>query len=362
MSDANARAIIEHCLSAAGIRINGDSAWDIQVHDQRFFPRTLKHGILGFGESYMDGWWDCGDLSETTTRILRARADRQFRFKWSFLLAYCKATLSNLQRKSEAPENIRRHYDIGNDLYTHMLGHRMIYSCDNWEHARDLDAAEESKLDFVCTSVGLKPGMRVLDIGCGWGGFAAYAAQKYDVEVLGITLSPKQAELGRKVCADLPVEIRVQDYRDLSEKFDRIVSLGMFEHVGYRNYRTYMKTVDRCLKENGKFYLSTIGSSTSSHCTNPWTDKYIFPNSMLPSMTQIGAAIEGLFAMEELRNWPDFYDKTLMAWWRNFQSSWASIAAKYGERFYRMWKFYLLSSAGCFRARYLQVWQIVLSR
>lgn len=362
MHGATARAVIEEYLSTAGVRINGHCPWDIQVRDERFFQRTLKGGFLGFGESYMDGWWDCQDLSEMIARVLRARVDQQFRFKWNTVLGYIKSTLFNVQRKSRAPENVRRHYDIGNDLYLSMLGRRLVYSCGNWQGARNLDAAEERKLDFVCASIDLEPGMKVLDVGCGWGGFAAYAAQKYNVEVLGITLSKEQAELARQVCSDLPVEIRLQDYRDLDGRFARVVSLGMFEHVGYKNYRRYMEIIHRCLKEKGKFFLSTVGSCNSSHCTNPWTNKYIFPNALLPSLTQIGGAIEGLFAIEELHNWPDSYDKTLMAWWNNFQRSWTSLEGKYGQRFYRMWQFYLLSSAGCFRARVLQVWQILLVR
>lgn len=355
------RAPVQESLSLAGIRMNGDCQWDIQVHDERFFARTLKDGALGFGESYMDGWWDCQDLSQLIERILKARADRKFRFNWNFLLAYLKATLFNGQRKSRAPENIRRHYDLGNDLYQQMLGRRMVYSCGNWERAGDLDAAEENKLEFICKSLGLQPGMKVLDIGCGWGSFAGYAAGKYGAEVLGITLSKEQAELARQLCADLPVEIRLQDYRDLRGQFDRIVSLGMFEHVGYKNYRRYMEIAHRCLKKGGAFYLETIGSNETKRAINAWAHKYIFPNALLPSMQQIGAAIDGLFVMEELRNWAEFYDKSLMAWWRNFQNNWKSLEAKYGERFYRMWKYYLLSSAGAFRARRLQAWQIVLA-
>lgn len=361
MLNGTIRAAVQQSFARAGIRFGGDSPWDIQVHDERFFAKTLKYGHLGFGESYMDAWWDCPDISAMVGRIFKTGLDRQLRFQWTFLLGYLKATLRNVQQKSRSVENVRRHYDIGNDLYKLMLGRRMVYSCNNWQDARDLNAAEDDKLAFVSQRLDLKPGMKVLDIGCGWGSFAAYAAEKYGVEVLGITLSKEQAELGRQLCADLPVEIQLRDYRDLNGKFDRIVSLGMFEHVGYKNYRKYMEIARRCLRDGGRFYLSTIGTNESTHCTNSWINTYIFPNSMLPSIKQIGAAIDGLFNMDELRDWAASYDKTLMAWWSNFRNGWSSLEARYGERFRRMWEFYLLSSAGAFRSGKLQVWQIVLT-
>jgi cyclopropane-fatty-acyl-phospholipid synthase len=361
MLNGTFRSAVENSFASADVRIGGNRPWDIQVRDERFFGRTLKDGPLGFGESYMDAWWDCQDLAGAISRILGARIDHRIRFQWTFLLEYLKTTLINVQRKSRATESVRRHYDLGNDLYQSMLGPRLVYSCANWQNAQDLDAAEEDKLELVCNRLGVKPGMRILDIGCGWGSFAGYAAEKHGAEVLGITLSKEQAELGRRLYAGLPVEIDLRDYRDLEGKFDGVVSLGMFEHVGYKNYRTYMQIVRRCLRDGGRFYLSTIGSNESTHCTNAWTDKYIFPNSMLPSIKQIGAAIEGLFNMEELHNWAEFYDKTLLAWWRNFQNNWSALESKYQERFYRMWKFYLLSSAGAFRSGKLQVWQIVLA-
>lgn len=351
---------VEWLLSMADVEIGGERPWDIRVHDDRFYGRVLAQGSLGLGESYMDGWWDCESLDEFFYRILHVDLERKAKQRLR-LLDLLKAKLVNLQRPSRAFEIGKRHYDIGNDLYRCMLDKRMIYSCAYWKDASTLDEAQEAKLDLVCRKLDLQPGMRVLDIGCGWGGTAVFAAQHYRVEVLGITVSEEQVRAAHELCGNLPVTIRLQDYRDLEGTFDRIVSIGMFEHVGYKNYRTYMKVMREHLKEDGLFLLQTIGRNRSGTTTDRWISRYIFPNSMLPSARQIGAAVEGLFVLEDWQSLGADYDKTLMGWFRNFQGNWGSLDSHYGERFYRMWKYYLLSCAGSFRARQNQLWQIVLS-
>jgi len=238
----------------------------------------------------------------------------------------------------------------------------MNYSCGYWERATTLNDAQEAKLDMICQKLLLKPGMTVLDIGCGWGGFAKWAADKYDVSVLGITVSQEQVKFAREYCKTSNVNIEFHDYRDISEKFDRIVSIGMLEHVGYRNYRTFMKVARRCLKANGLLLLHTIAGNTSVHSTDPWISKYIFPNSMLPSAKQISAASEGILVLEDWHSFGQYYDQTLMAWHQNFTKNWAKIKKMYDDRFYRMWTYYLLSCAASFRSRRNQLWQIVFSR
>jgi len=224
-----------------------------------------------------------------------------------------------------------------------------------------LDDAQEAKLELICRKLGLQTGMKLLDIGCGWGSLATYAAERYGVEVVGITVSSEQVDMARKLCAGMPVEIRLQDYRDVNEQFDRIVSVGMFEHVGYKNYRTYMQVVRRCLNDEGLMLLHTIGGNRPTRSVDPWIDKYIFPNGMLPSIGQLGRAIEGLFVMEDWHNFSADYDRTLMEWSRNLEANWGRLKNDYDERFHRMWKYYLLLCAGAFRARGNQLWQIVLS-
>jgi cyclopropane-fatty-acyl-phospholipid synthase len=352
---------VEDILVTADIRIRGDRPWDLIVFDDRFYKRVISHGALGLGESYMDGWWDCANLSELFTRLLTAHLDRWPSIDLPLILVSLQARLANRQSRARASKNVR-HYDLGNDLYRSMLGRWMLYSSANWQRAVTLDEAAEAKFDSVCRRLNLCPGQRILDIGCGWGGFAKYAAQKYGVHVVGITVSSEQEHVAREVCGDLPVEIRHQDYRELElqDKFDHVVSLGMFEHVGHKNYRRYMEIVHHCLKPNGLFLLNTIGTTESGYFMNTWTDRYIFPGSTLPSIAQIGAAIDGLFAMEELQDCAEFYDKTLMSWFENFRANWNKIKSHYSDQFYRMWKYYLLSSAGAFRSRTIQDWQIVL--
>jgi cyclopropane-fatty-acyl-phospholipid synthase len=351
---------IEQLLKLADIAINGSHPWDIQVHDERLYARVMAQGALGLGESYMDGWWDCERLDEFFRRVLVADLDRKVK-TWRDALRVLRAKLLNLQRPTRAFRIGRHHYDIGNDLFRHMLDQRMIYSCGYWREATTLDEAQEAKLELVCRKLALQPGMRLLDIGCGWGGTVKFAAERYGVTVLGITVSEQQAEHARELCDGLDVEIRLQDYRDVDGEFDRVLSLGMFEHVGYKNYDGFMRIVRSHLAADGLFLLHTIGGSRSVTKSNPWTERYIFPDSMLPSAKQISAAIEGNFVIEDWHGFGADYDKTLMQWYQNFEQHWPLLRQRYDERFYRMWKYYLLSSAGGFRARKTQVWQLVLS-
>lgn len=360
MSETYFRKKIEELLSLADVKIGGTRPWDIHVHNNGLYARVLSEGSLGLGESFMEGWWDCPRVDGFFFRLLRAHLDTRVRgITWIF--DTLRAKVFNLQKASRAFQIGRRHYDINPRLYECMLDKRMLYSCGYWRNASGLDEAQEAKLDLCCRKLDLKPGMRLLDIGCGWGGTARFAAERYGVEVVGITVSRAQAERGKKMCRGLPVDIRLQDYRDLDETFDRVLSIGMFEHVGCKNYATFMKTVRNCLKPDGLFLLHTIGSNHSSVCTDPWIERYIFPNSMLPSARQICAAADGLFVLEDWHSFGNDYDRTLLQWHRNFDGHWHLLKDFFPESFYRMWIYYLLSCAGSFRARNIQLWQIVLS-
>jgi cyclopropane-fatty-acyl-phospholipid synthase len=349
-------------LAMAGITVNGPNPWDLQVHNNRFYKRLLSQGSMGLGESYMEGWWDCERIDEFVFHVIRADLYKQARFGWRTLLEVLFARAVNPQGKGKAAINAQRHYDIGNKLYQRMLDKRLVYSCGYWENANTLDEAQEAKLDLVCRKLRLQPGQRVLDIGCGWGSFARYAAERYGVDVVGITVSKEQAALARELCQGLPIEIRLQDYRDVREQFDHVVSIGMAEHVGRRNHRTYMQIAARCLKDDGLFLLHTIGVNFSKRGPDPFIDKYIFPNCLVPSLQQLSTAMEHIFVVEDLHNFGTHYDPTLMAWFRNFDQHWDELQGEYGERFYRLWKYYLLSSAGSFRSRNNQLWQFVLSK
>jgi cyclopropane-fatty-acyl-phospholipid synthase len=371
----NMKQIIQDLFNDAGITINGNKPWDITIRNDQFYKRLLTNTDLAIGESYMDRWWDASNLDQFFYRVFTANLQRKALMHPRFWRSALRQTFFealrhffNFQTKEKAKTVAERHYDIGNDLYTQMLDKRMVYTCAYWENAANLDEAQVQKLKLTCEKLGLKPGMKVLDIGCGWGSFVKYAAEHYGVTAVGVTISKAQVDLARENCAGLPIEIRLQDYRDLRNstvKYDRIVSLGMFEHVGHKNYATYMKIMAHCLKDDGLFLLHTIGSNRFSTVTSRWINTYIFPHGQLPSIAAIGTSLEDVFVMEDWHNIGVHYDKTLMAWHQNFNENWSQIKKSnpsLDDRFRRMWNYYLLSSAANFRARQIQLWQIVLSK
>lgn len=355
------RQAVQKLLARAGIRINGDRPWDVQVHNPDLYQRVLAGGSLAFGEAYMDGWWDCAALDECVHRLMAARLHEEVR-SWHVAWNFVKAKLLNLQGRARAHQIGEHHYDRGNDLFEAMLDARMIYSCSYWRRASTLEEAQTAKLDLICRKIGLGAGDQVLDVGCGWGGFLKYAAEEYGAQGVGLTVSEEQARLGRERCEGLPIEIRLQDYRDLQgEPFDHVVSVGMFEHVGPKNYQTFFDVVRRCLKPDGLFLLETIGNENTSATTDPWINKYIFPNGTIPSASQLTEALDDHFVIEDWHNFGTDYDRTLLAWHQRFADHWDALKDRYDERLYRMWTFYLLSCAGSFRARHNQNWQLVLS-
>lgn len=349
-------------LSQADIKINGARPWDIQVHHADFFKRVFQQGSLGLGESYMEGWWDCERLDILFCKILKAKLDKQVPGNLRDILRVVSARLFNLQSRSRSWIVGKEHYDIGNDLFALMLDPHMQYSCGYWRDVQTLDEAQNAKLKMICEKLQLKPGMRLLDIGCGWGGLAAYAARNYGVSVDGVTISREQQKLAQQRCEGLDVNILLQDYRDLNTGYDRIVSVGMFEHVGPKNYATYFSVVDRCLKPDGLFLLHTIGSNQTGLSVDPWINKYIFPNGCLPSIRQIASVSESRLIMEDWHNFGSDYDKTLMAWHQRFNQAWPGLSSNYTPRFRRMFNYYLCACAGAFRARDIELWQVLFSR
>ncbi|MDB9567270.1 cyclopropane fatty acyl phospholipid synthase [Providencia rettgeri] len=357
--------IAAELLSEAGIKINGSRPFDIQVHNHQFFKRVLQQGSLGLGESYMDGWWDCERLDIFFQHVLRHKLDKKIPHNFSDTLKIAVARVRNLQTLKRARIVGEEHYDLGNDLFSLMLDPYMQYSCGYWKGLEtvpeNLPLAQEQKLNLICEKLQLKPGMRLLDIGCGWGGLAAYAAKNYGVSVTGVTISAEQQKYAQARCAGLDVDIKLDDYRNLNDQFDRIVSVGMFEHVGPKNYATYFDVIQRNLKTNGLFLLHTIGSNQNKVNVDPWTNKYIFPNGCLPSVQNIGETSEGKLVMEDWHNFGADYDHTLMAWYSRFQAAWSELEDNYTPRFKRMFSYYLNACAGAFRARDIQLWQILWS-
>jgi len=351
-------------LQQADIRIDGPRPWDLQLNHPRLFGRVLRHWSLGLGEAYMDGDWDCEQLDEFFTRLLRLRADQppgglaRLKLAWALL----EAAWRNPQTPDKAFVVGERHYDLGNDLFEHMLDTRMVYSCAFWAQARTLEQAQEDKLEMICRKLQLTPGMALLDIGCGWGGLARHAALHHGAQVTGITVSREQARHVERLCAGLPVSVRLMDYRALQGRFDRIASVGMFEHVGPKNHATYLDTVRRLLADDGLFLLHTIGTDRPNGRTDPWIERYIFPGGHLPAASELARAAERGFVIEDWHNFGPDYDRTLMEWHARFEAAWPELKSRYSERFRRMWRYYLLTCAGFFRSRQGQLWQLVLAK
>lgn len=355
--------IVREELARAGVEVGGSAPWDLHVHDRRAYPELLR-GSLGFGEAYMDGLWSAPALDELLLRVFRAELRRD-PVSPSTALRGLLARLTNFQSRARAFQVAEAHYDAGNDLFRAMLDERMVYTCGYWKDATTLEEAQVAKMDLVCRKLGFEKGMRVLDVGCGFGSFMAYAAEVYGVECVGYSVSRGQMEVARERCAGLPVTLVLDDYRAIPKagvQFDRVVSIGMLEAVGHKNFGTFMQVVADALLPTGAALVHTVGSNVTRHRGDPWIDRYIFPNGMLPSVAQLGAAMEGRLVLEDLHNFGPDYDRTLLAWNERFQAAWPSLRHAYDERFKRMWELYLLAFAGGFRARTYQLWQLVMTK
>ncbi|QDF30095.1 cyclopropane fatty acyl phospholipid synthase [Halarcobacter anaerophilus] len=349
-------------LEKAGIVLDGDSKSDPKIHNQNLYSRVIREGSLGLGEAYMEGWWDCCRVDEMICKVLTSKLEEEVKGNITFLKNWLIPRLVNLQSKRRSFQVGEKHYNAGNDLYKNMLDKTMSYSCGYWKNASCLYEAQIAKLDLICKKLQLKPNESVLEIGCGWGSFAVFASQNYKVKVNGITVSSEQKKYIDENFKDLPIKVKLMDYRNIQEKYDKVVSIGMFEHVGEKNYNKYFQTAFKNMKDEGIFLLHTIGNDVPQKGTDPWINKYIFPNGQIPSLSQISKACEKYFVIEDVHNFGMDYDKTLMSWFENFDNSWDKIKDDYNERFYRMWSYYLKSCAGAFRSRRLQLFQIVLRK
>jgi cyclopropane-fatty-acyl-phospholipid synthase len=348
-------------LNEADITINGSRPWDPQIHSDELWKRLYAQGSLGLGEGYMDGLWDVADMAEFFNRILGSDVAAGLKPTVSLVWQMARAKFFNMQNIALSKRVAKMHYSE-TEAYKASLDRRMTGSCGYWPvGVTNVDEAQEAKLDLVCRKIGLKPGQFVWDIGCGWGAFMGFAAEKYGARCVGVTVSPDQAAYGRERYKALPIEFQVKDYREFAGRTDHVVSMGMFEHVGHKNYRTYFEKARQVVKDDGLFMLHTIGQHYSTETIEPWLEKYIFPGGVIPSIAQIGKAIDGLWTVIDVHNIGPHYDRTLCAWYANFERNWKQDRTPDEERFFRLWKYYLLSCAGGFRARLLQVWQFVLS-
>ena len=360
-----AERLIRELFDEAGVGVTGKNPGDILVKNDGFYGRVVAEASIGLGESYMDGWWECDKLDLFIEKLLRIDIKKKLTGSLRMRLLTVQAFLTNMQSKARARQVAEVHYDLGNDLYEVMLDKRMIYTCGYWKNAKTLEEAQDAKLELICRKAGLEKGMSVLDLGCGWGGFAAYAAEKHGCKVLGVTVAKEQQKWGQAKADSLglPVEIRLSDYRNVHGKYDAVVSIGMMEHVGWRNYRNLMEIVHRSLKDEGRAVIHTIGSNESQTHGIPFFEKHIFPNAASPSIAQLGKAMESLFIVEDWHNIGPDYRPTLLAWWDNFDAGYKSLdQKKYDRRFYLMWRFYLLAAAGAVAARESQLWHLVMTK
>ena len=370
INSGSAEAFVRELFDSAGVGVEGKKPGDILVKNDAFYGRLVRDASIGLGESYMEEWWECEELDLFIEKLLRVDVKKKIQGSLKMKLLTVQAVLTNMQSRARAKQVAEAHYDIGNDLYEVMLCPRMVYTCGYWKGEKTIDAktlaaAQEAKLELICKKAGLKEGMRVLDLGCGFGGFAMYAAEKYGCEVLGVTISTEQQKWGsataRKKGLD-KVELRLQDYRTVGGKFDAVVSIGMMEHVGWKNHRTLMEVIHRCLKTESVAVVHTIGSNEAQKHGIPFFEKYIFPNAASPSMGQLGRALDNLLVIEDVHNIGPDYRPTLLAWWKNFEAGYHTLdQKKYDRRFWRMWRFYLLAAAGAVAARESQLWHLVLT-
>ena len=364
------KTLLDNLLEGTGVEVGGDRPWDITVNNPRFYRRALR-GSLGIGESYIDGDWDCQALDVMFQRVLGARKWQSPLLRFARALKVLRARLTNLQTRPRSMAVAEEHYNLDHRMYALLLGPWNQYTCCFFDGTSDLEQAEINKLEMICDKLEIGRDERVLDIGCGWGGFAKYAASTRGCEVTGISLSSEQIDYARSYTAGLPVTIRQIDYRDLPQSglpaFDKIVIIGMIEHVGYKNYRELMDVVNQMLKPDGLFLLHTIGNRDETAVVDPWIEKYIFRNSMVPAMGQLTRAAEENLVIEDWENYGHYYVPTLQAWYERFNANWSQIQAldterPFDERFRRMWNYYLLSCKAAFEVEELHLWHLVMTR
>jgi cyclopropane-fatty-acyl-phospholipid synthase len=352
-------------LAAADIHLNGSRPWDIQINNPLTLGRIMRDGSLGMGESYMDGWWDCQAIDQMMTRAVRARLHEHLGTPRAHVQSWFGQWAKRLP-SSNARIVGRAQYDLNNQLFCAMLDSSMSHSSAYWEEgATTLEQAQEAKMEMVCRKLQLKPGMRLLDIGCGWGSFMRYAAKHYGVTALGLTTSKEQMALGQSMNQDLPVQFEHTDIQHFNtnsrSQFDCVVSLGMLNTPVLAANNALFSTARRSLKKDGLFLLETMGNNQRGQLLEPWLQKHLLCQIPLPSLGDVTDVAQLDFVVEDVHNLGADHDRTLLHWHQRFERAWPQLRLAYDERFYRMWRYHLMGSAGSFRARSTQIWQMVMS-
>ena len=341
---------VRKLFSSAGVTINGDNPWDIEVNDDRFYRDVLFRGSLGLGESYLREYWRAADLEELFFRLTSSNLEQISKRLPTQLVNSSVSRLSNRQTPSRALSNAEHHYNLGNDLFFEFLGRYKNYSCGYFRDTDSLDEAQLAKMRRLCDLLELEEGDTLLDVGGGWGEFARFAAENRGCHVTSVNISDSQIRHAREYCRDANVDVVRSDYRDLRGRFSKIAVIAMFTHVGPKNYRQFMQTMHRLLQAGGRMVMETVGALTATERCEPWTDKYIFPGGIIPSPQQIESACAGLFRLRIVEEFGADYVITLRHWHRNFMAAWPRLSQRYSETTRRMFEYYLLSVAGAFRS------------
>lgn len=357
------KAGVSYLFQRAGIVVGKD----IIVADDSFYYDVAVKGSLGLGEGFVSGKWTTPDLVSTIRKLSDSPllTKVQYWLGWLYPLQWLKSLVLLVlgQTRAEAREVGSQHYDLSTAMYENMLGKPMIYSCGYWKGVDTLEDAQNQKMDLLCRKLQLKPGQSVLEIGCGWGDFAIYMANNYGVTVVGLTISENQRLTAEKRAKLAGVEDKVvfllEDYRDHTLKYDRIVSVGMLEHVSSSMLSTYFQQVHDLLLTGGLAVIHSITKKQSTSIRDPWISKYIFPNSAIPSNSSWVSALNHVaLEIEDVQNIGPDYAKTLHAWYDRYTRFCDMVSSENG----RMWQFYLNCCEAQFLSRNLNVWQMVLSK
>lgn len=364
------KKFVEELFSQAGIEVNGSNPWDPQIHNPIAYNMTVGNGLIGAGEAYMRGYWDCEQLEEFFRRAVQVDLAKRMPWNLSTATLVTKARLMNLQLPKRAWEVGRMHYDLPREVWECTLDFAMTGSCAYYRFPDEtLDQAQQNKLNLTLKKVGLQKGHSLLDIGVGWAAFSGLSAITYGAKPIGITVSEGQREYIRSRYGDI-VDVRVHPWQQtvLEQPVDRIISVEMFEHVGSDNYRKFFQLCRDSITDDGLMLLHTIVGHNPSKHIDPWMDKYIYPGGCIPTLGQITTAVHGLFHVEDVHDIGGHYPATLLAWMANFRRNWDVVKALGPKRlgmdpevFCRMWYYHYMASAGGFLSRVISVHQIVLS-
>ncbi|MCH2333239.1 MAG: cyclopropane-fatty-acyl-phospholipid synthase family protein [Pseudomonadales bacterium] len=337
-----------------------------RINDTRVLSKIARNPLLNLGETYIEQGWDVedGKLAQLLT-ILRTNFEDELVRRGS-MAAYA-AILQTWNNLHASMRNVSHHYDLDESLFRAFLDQDMHYSCAYFRTPEQtLEAAQSAKCEHIRKKLCLKPGQKVLDIGSGWGSLGLYLAEQEDVQVTGLTLSNEQLGVAKEHAIqrglDNQVEFRLEDYRNHQGEYDAVVSVGMFEHVGLRNFDGYFNKVGNLLSKDGIAMIHTIGHMDRPAATNPWIRRHIFPGGYIPAISEISTAIErSPLVFADIEVWRQHYALTLKEWNRRFQTVRSEFARDKGERFCRIWEFYLLTCQTAFEVESLVVYQLQLS-